>query len=279
MIIKEIKTERVLSRTQISIADYVINPYRGCLFGCAYCYSAGNKTTRHKVWGDFLEIKANAPEVLARELLSITPRRVLLGSTTECFHYAELRYRITEQILRSLNGRGIPYTILTRSDAIRYYVPLIRENPQNKVYVTLGSDQPFFKDLFEPRSPFLRKRIEALSQLRAAGIQVRAHISPVIPYVVDVLDILSRIHGVVDEVGIEFYNAKMGPSMFSQAVNRLPSDLGEKIRSVYANKESYQVFFAEMRSRINEANKTHGFKLFFVFPPYDEYYSNNIVYE
>jgi DNA repair photolyase len=151
MQIRLIRTERVLSPTQINIADYVINPYRGCLFGCKYCYSSVNKNTLGREWGSFLDVKINAPEILRKELASIRPRRVLLGSTTECFQYSELKYNITKKILRVLNENGVPYTILTRSDVVEKYLDIIRENNENKIYFTLGSNNKLFKEVFTKR--------------------------------------------------------------------------------------------------------------------------------
>ena len=86
MQIKLIRTQKVLSLTQISLADYAINPYRGCSFGCLYCYSRENKNIKKEAFFTRLDAKINAPEVLERELKYKRPKRVLLGSTTECFN-------------------------------------------------------------------------------------------------------------------------------------------------------------------------------------------------
>ena len=46
IVIRKIQTERALSPTGIEIADYTLNPYRGCSFGCDYCYVRMNKFVR-----------------------------------------------------------------------------------------------------------------------------------------------------------------------------------------------------------------------------------------
>lgn len=38
MIIREIKAKSILSKTGIPVADYVINPYVGCIHSCMFCY-------------------------------------------------------------------------------------------------------------------------------------------------------------------------------------------------------------------------------------------------
>lgn len=279
MDIRLIKTERVLARTQIRIADYVINPYRGCLFGCAYCYSSANKTAQHKEWGDFLEVKINAPDVLEEELQTITPGRVLLGSTTECFQYPELKYKITGTILEKLNRKNIPYTILTRSDTIAPYLSVIQQNPSSKLYFTVGSDEQLFKHAFEPRSPSFSRRLQVLKEIAQRHIPLRIHLSPVLPFLFDFPRIFRLISGLTREVGIEFYNAKMGPALFAKALATLPDAIQEKIKGVYSDRESYTAYFNDLKEEIRSINNDFNYTLFFVMPEFDTYYGPTIVYE
>lgn len=279
MDIRLIKTERVLAKTQIQIADYVINPYRGCLFGCAYCYSSANKTTKNKEWGNFLDVKINAPDILERELETITPKRVLLGSTTECFQYPELKYKITRMILETLNRKNIPYTILTRSDAIVPYLSVIQQNPSSKIYFTVGSGEQLFKHAFEPRSPSFSRRLQVLKEIAQKHIPLRIHLSPVLPFLFDFPGIFRLISGLTREVGIEFYNAKMGPVMFAKALAALPDDISEKIRGVYSNRERYTAYFNDLKEEILSINNDFNYTLFFVMPEFDTYYGPKIVYD
>lgn len=275
-----IKTQRVLSKTQIQIADYVINPYRGCLFGCRYCYSSLNKTTRNKPWGTFLDVKANAVDVLEKELRHVQPQRVLIGSTTEVFQYPELRYNLTGRILELLNAKYIPYTILTRSDAVIHYLKLIKQNPQNKIYFTVGNPNELFRKAFEKNSPDFTRRLAVARQITEAGIALRLHISPVIPYCIDINDILIQVQGLTGEVGIEFYNAKMAPpGLFTQGLAALPSSLREKIAAVYANAQAYSAYFTAVEEQVRLMNNAFGFDLHFVFPSFDTYYSETVQYE
>ncbi|MEM7816428.1 MAG: radical SAM protein, partial [Candidatus Aenigmatarchaeota archaeon] len=210
MKIKIIKTQKVLSPTQISIGDYVINPYRGCEFGCLYCYSQENKNLQKSNFYNFLGIKINAHLVLERQLYYINPKRVVLGSTTECFQYKELEYKITERILEVLNKYKIPYTILTKSHLIKNYLHLIAQNPKNKIYFTFNCNSDEIIKILEKRSPNIKERLEAIEEILRKNINLRLHIGPFIPYISNLEEILKKIPKEIKEIDIELYHYKMG---------------------------------------------------------------------
>ena len=38
--IKEIQAKSIIGSTKVPSADFVINPYTGCQFGCMYCFAS-----------------------------------------------------------------------------------------------------------------------------------------------------------------------------------------------------------------------------------------------
>jgi len=68
MIVREIFAKSVLLKSQIY--DYAINPYVGCSHSCRYCYAAFMRrfTGHREKWGEFVDVKINAPELLAGEI-------------------------------------------------------------------------------------------------------------------------------------------------------------------------------------------------------------------
>ena len=64
--IREIFAKNVLTKTAIEGYEYCINPYVGCEHGCSYCYATFMKrfTGHMEPWGEFVDAKVNAPEVL-----------------------------------------------------------------------------------------------------------------------------------------------------------------------------------------------------------------------
>ena len=66
MKIKEIKAKSIVTKSGLPEGDFVINPYIGCMHGCIYCYARFMKRfTGHKEpWGQFIDVKINAPELI-----------------------------------------------------------------------------------------------------------------------------------------------------------------------------------------------------------------------
>ncbi|MDD3295857.1 MAG: radical SAM protein [Candidatus Omnitrophica bacterium] len=274
------KTQRVLSATQISLADYVINPYKGCEFGCLYCYAQENKNIARPSFFESLTVKLNAPEILRKELIYKKPKRVLLGSTTECFPCQEKNYRITEQILKILNENNIPYTILTKSHLIAEYLPLIAENPGNKIFFTLNFPTDRLIRLFERKSPNSAKRLQTIQQIIAARIHLRIHIGPFIPYISILEEVLKIIPEGVKEIDIELYHHKMGNfiEMLKQIERNLGRELKNKLAAVYENEKKYLEFAEKIKREIKQNMPKYKANFYYVVPQYQTFYSKEINY-
>ena len=278
MEIRTIKTQRVLSPTQITLADYAINPYRGCEFGCIYCYALQNKNIRNNE--EILGIKINAASVLEKELCYKLPKRVLLGSATECFQYKEMEYKITEKIIQLLNSRNIPYTILTKSHLIAEYLPIIAKNKRNKIYFTLNLHSNKLIKMFEKKTPAIEERIRVIKTITAHKIPLRVHIGPFIPYISSLEKIISLLPESIKEINVELYHHTMGN--FTQVLNIIERNFGEdmrnKVNSVYKSRNNYLRFAETLEDRISKAQSKHRIKLFLIMPDFDDYYNEKINY-
>ena len=85
MKIKEIKAKSILVKSNLPGADYVINPYIGCMHACKFCYARFMKRfTGHKEeWGDFVDVKINALDLIPKDTKKYRNKLVVLGSTTD----------------------------------------------------------------------------------------------------------------------------------------------------------------------------------------------------
>jgi len=281
MEIKLINTQRVLSPTSITLADYVINPYRGCEFGCLYCYTQDNKNVKKDGFRNSLGIKINAPLLLEKELKYKKPKRILFGSTTECFQYQELKYKIMEKILGLLNQHKIPYTILTKSPFIANYLPLISENKDNKIFFTLNLACDKIIKVFELNSPPLEQRLKTINEIIKAKISLKTHLGPFIPFVSNLEEICKIIPKKIQEINIELYHNKQGN--FKEILNitgkHLGKSLKEKLENTYKTKKNYLSYGEKIKNKAKILKKGYNFEIFYIVPDFDQYYNSLINYE
>jgi len=281
MKVRTIHTQKTLSPTQITLADYVINPYRGCEFGCLYCYCQGNKNIKRDGFYNVLSVKINSAEVLRKELRFIKPERVLLGSTTECFQNSENYYRLSKEIIAILNQKNIPYTILTKSDLISDYLELIKENCQNKIYFTFNFASNKLIALFEKKSPTIEQRLQCIKKIISHGINLRIHIGPYFPYLSEAKAILKLLPEGIDEIDIELYHQKQGN--FRQILKTVRENIGretaENIEKVYSGEKTYENYADQLRENATVLATQHNLRIYCIIPGFNEFYTSKITYE
>ncbi len=275
MKINLVKTQRLLSPTQISIADHVINPYRGCQFGCKYCYVQFNKqTTKENLpWGQYLYVKQNAPQILKKEIIFKRPKHILIGSTTESFPEVEKQFKITKQILEILKEQNIPFTLLTRSPVIEDYLDLLSYNENNRIFFTITKFLNNEEKILEKNAPNLEQRINTVKKIINKGIYCRLHLGPIIPMVSDFEFIFDDKFSFVKQLEIEVYNGRMGNIDKIIALLKKPG-----IKDFYTNKETYELFQENLINKVNNLNKNLKFDINFIIPEFDSFYQAAIKY-
>ena len=213
MKINTIQCKTLLTKSRLPEADYCINPYVGCLHGCVYCYARFMKrfTDHNEPWGQFLNVKINAPEVLAKELAR-KPKRgvVLLGSVTDAYQPVERKYRITRAILEILLQHDFPVSILTKSNLVIRDLDLFKQFSRCEVGLTITTTSQGVARNFEPRSSTPQQRIEAFDTLHRNDITTYAFIGPILPELTNLEAVFTAIQGKVDFVMAESLNMKCG---------------------------------------------------------------------
>jgi DNA repair photolyase len=97
MIIKETLPKTILSKSKIY--PYVINPYTGCQHACSYCYARFMKrvTGHTEPWGQFVDVKITAPDLLKVEITKKKPDKVWVSGVCDPYQPLEGKYRLTRQ--------------------------------------------------------------------------------------------------------------------------------------------------------------------------------------
>lgn len=213
MKINTIQCKSILTRSKLPEVDYCINPYVGCFYGCVYCYSRFMKrfTDHAEKWGDFVDIKINAPEVLEKEL-SHKPKRgiVLLGSVTDAYQPIEKKYKITRAILEILLRYDFPISILTKSDLVTRDIDLLKRFSDCDVGLTITTLDKQVARNFEPFSSPPERRLKALETLHSSGIRTYGFIGPILPELTNLESVFTALQGKVDFVMAESLNMKCG---------------------------------------------------------------------
>ncbi|OPY86847.1 MAG: Radical SAM superfamily protein [Syntrophus sp. PtaU1.Bin208] len=203
MIIREILARSVLSKSQVY--DYALNPYVGCSHGCRYCYAAFMKRfTGHKEkWGEFVDVKINAPELLAREIRKKRMGRVWISGVCDPYQTVEKDYRLTRRCIEILLENSWPVTIQTKSALVLRDMEILEKGTDVEVGFSITTADERIRTLFEPGAAPIQERISALDALHARKIRTFAMIAPLLPGVEGLEEELS---GKVDYVLIDRLN-------------------------------------------------------------------------
>lgn len=174
--------------------DWTINPYRGCEFGCKYCYA--------RFTHEFMELRDTEQferEIFAKRFNSDSFRRELtripagdgicLGTATDPYQPAERKFEVTRKILSVFAGeRGRTLSITTKSDLFARDIDLLETISKRNVlhvFVTVTTTDERLARQLEPYAPRPSLRLESIHKVACKGIRVVVLCSPVMPLIND----------------------------------------------------------------------------------------------
>jgi DNA repair photolyase len=232
-----------VSKRQLSLA-YSINPYRGCEFGCKYCYArytheflAPAVTTAEEraqdsavgtARGDLrglanlrdpeaferkIFLKENAAWLLEQELKKIDPaKEIALGTATDPYQPIERKALVTRSILEVFARQsGYRLGIVTKSRLIERDVDLLSQIARKNtlvVHLTITTTDAELARKLEPRAPRPDLRFAAVRRLREAGVTVGILCSPLLPGITDTAEALEQMARQAAAVGASFFAAQ-----------------------------------------------------------------------
>jgi DNA repair photolyase len=190
MIIRQVQAKTILSRSQIY--PYTINPYTGCQHNCTYCYARFMKRfTGHKEpWGQFVDVKINAPQLLRRSITRKKPDRVWISGVCDPYQPVEAKYQLTRQCLHILAENHWPVSIQTRSPLATRDLDILISSPGFEVGFSITTADDAIRKIFEPKAPPIMARVKALDQIHQAGVRTFVMIAPMLPHAEDLAEIL-----------------------------------------------------------------------------------------
>jgi DNA repair photolyase len=198
----EIPCKSALNRVSGMPFRWSLNPYRGCLHGCHYCYARAT----HPYLGlnaddDFetkIVVKTNMVEVLRQELSkpSWTRERVAIGTATDAYQPCEGRYRLTRRCLETLSDHDTPVSIVTKATLILRDLDLLAElaqGPGATVYFTITTLETELWRVIEPGTPPPLKRLQVMNRLSEAGVPCGVFLAPILPGITDSVESIEAV--------------------------------------------------------------------------------------
>lgn len=206
VLVREIEAKSIITKTDIPVCDYAVNPYVGCTHACKYCYASFMKrfTGHTEPWGEFLDVKY-WPDIKNPE--KYAGKALFFGTVTDPYNPQEEQYRRTRALLEQLQGSGVRLSIQTKSDLVLRDIDLIRTFPEARVGFSINTlDEDFRADMDQAVS--IQRRLDAMKTLHDAGVRTTCFISPIFPGITDVPAIIDRVRQQCQLIWLENLNLR-----------------------------------------------------------------------
>jgi len=255
--------------------QWMINPYRGCEFGCKYCYAryahefmelCNPLEFERKIYAKHFDTAAFLDE------LKRTPRgeTIAIGTATDPYQPAERRYRVTRSILETLaTTAGFRIGITTKSNLITRDIDVLQEVQRRHylgVHMTVTTMDRELARMLEPMAPRPDLRVAAVRKLNAAGIRSSVFSSPVMPLINDSDPSLDAVAKAAAQAGSRSWGAQVlflkssAQAVFFPFLEEKFPALARRYRERYQRhaylRGSYPETIAE---RVRQIRKRYGF--------------------
>ncbi|WP_414754204.1 SPL family radical SAM protein [Anabaena sp. CCY 9910] len=263
----------------IAAYDFTLNPYRGCQYGCSYCYAAAfspNNKMRQD-WGNWVIFKENSEEILAKELHKWykhnpqIPPRIYMSSVTDPYQPFESKYQLTRRLLEVMldvrnDGHPTPTLVIqTRSPIITRDIDYLQRFQRLRINMSIPTGSESVRKDFEPRSPSIKARLNAIYIIKKSidstkGFvpRISITITPLLPtFINDEADFIDRLV-IADRVVIQDFHPSHSSSLIASTRQEVIT-----IKQKYAwwydsEKSSYIKFKEKLISRLPHVDIKEG---------------------
>jgi DNA repair photolyase len=210
-ILNQCNSERVPFR-------WTVNPYRGCEFGCKYCYARYTHEYMELDGGEFekkIYVKQDAGPLAERDLSHerIWGEHIAIGTATDPYQPAEKEFGATRAVLERMAEReGLSLSITTKSNQVLRDVDLLRRISAKSalsVNLSITTLKARLARMLEPRAPRPDLRLDTVRTLREAGISAGVLAMPILPGLTDAEEDLDALAKAVSEAGAQWFAANV----------------------------------------------------------------------
>lgn len=253
--VKEIDTKSVLTKSNLPVADYSVNPYGGCAHACKYCYASFMKrfTGHAEEWGTFVDVK-HWPEI--KTPTKYAGKELFIGSVTDPYQPLEEKYERTRTLLKQMQGSGCTVSIATKSDLVLRDLDLIKTFPRARVSWSINTLDESFKDDMD-KGVSIERRLAAMKAFHEAGIRTTCFISPIFPGITDVKDIILRARDQCNLVWLENLNLRGGyKKTILDYIQEKHPELSPLYEAIYNKKD--RTYWSQLDEEMKQFTKEQG---------------------
>jgi DNA repair photolyase len=265
VLVSEVVCKSVLSDSGIEPFTYSISPYVSCQHACVYCYARFMMRFRAgpegKQWGEFVNVKVNAPTILLREIKRKPKGVTWLSAVTDPYQPLEKKYELTRKCLGVLLTYKFPIWIQTKSSLVMRDVDLIERFPEKDVGFTILTLDDDLRRKIEPGASPVEERIASLEELSKRGVRTFAFVGPILPLLTDSEETLrpllrDLVKARTNQILFDRLNLRWGvwPSMKSFLEKYNPSFLAQ-YKEIMWHPTSY---FEDLRNMLKGVCKDEG---------------------
>jgi DNA repair photolyase len=260
---RQVECKSLLNKSGIS--DYAVNCYTGCAHGCVYCYARFVTRYGHprEGWGSFVDIKMNAPQVLAREVKRKKAGQVMLSTVCDAWQPAEKSTLLTRQCLEILLHYRFKVGTLTKNALAGRDFDIMKTGDVD-FGVTVTTLDPKLAAIIEPGASTPEARLEVLQAAKSKGIKTYAFLGPLMPFLSDTEENIPALLKAVKDAGADHFfidklNLRYGvwPDLLKLLQKHYPTLLPEYRKVLYEN-EAKAEYLANLSSRIHTISARLG---------------------
>ena len=254
---------------------WTINPYRGCEFGCKYCYARYTHEFMELRDGDLFETRIFAKqwnaEAFRREIRRLPYNEtVAIGTATDPYQPAERRYQITRMMLEELarDPLGLRVWITTKSDLIKRDIDVLERiavHSHVHVNMTITTMDTQLARLIEAYAPRPELRMAAVAELRKAGLAAGVSLSPILPLINDSQESIDAVVGQAAQVDAQWvwhnilFLRSCARAVFLPFLEREFPDLIYRYRARYQNSDYVKGPYLDIvKERVEKARQRFG---------------------
>ena len=272
-IIKEIQAKSILGTTKVPSADFVINPYVGCQFGCMYCFASfmGRFVGEsNQAWGNYVYVKTNAVELLKSVILRLIKKnphpRIAISTVTDPYQGVERKYRLSRGILQTFaehNYQG-KISILTKSPLILKDLDILKKLPNVEVGITITTSDDKLSRFLEVQAPSASIRLKTLKTLNDAGIKIYVFVGPFLPHMKYEPELIDKLFYEIKSAGtskikLEFLNF---PAYVRNRMKDGIKNESKQIQEVYKSSQSKK-YREDLEPVIRKYLEKYNFELYY----------------